>query len=52
MDARSAVLAVVAVLFLFAVFMSGRDFGKRDLVTDIDSYGCEKVITKFHGVTK
>jgi hypothetical protein len=48
-DPRSIMLALIAVGMLFVVGAAGYDMGRRNLVMDIDSYGCEKVIAWYHG---
>jgi len=46
------ILTLAAVFCLFIVFMAGYDIGRRNLVVDIDAYGCEKVIATYHGTRK
>lgn len=52
MDIRTVVLTMLAIFFLGIFFASGYDIGRRSMVVDIDSYGCEKVITTYHRVKK
>jgi hypothetical protein len=52
MDARTVFITTAAILFLGIFYMAGHDFGKRSLVVDIDTYGCEKVIAKYHGISR
>jgi hypothetical protein len=48
-DPRSVMLVLIAVFALFVMGAAGYDMGRRNLVMDIDSYGCEKVIAWYHG---
>lgn len=57
MDMRSIILTIVALFFLVIFYLvifylAGYDIGRRNLVVDIDTYGCEKVIITFHGIIK
>ena len=52
MNARSIIMTLAAVFCLFIMFITGYDIGRRNLVVDIDTYGCEKVIAKYHGTRK
>jgi len=49
MDARSVIMTIAAIFFLGLFYMAGWDLGRRSLIVDIDTYGCEKVIAKYHG---
>lgn len=51
-DGHSVALTIIAVVLLGLVCLVGYDFGRRNLVVDIDTYGCEKVITTYHGTGK
>jgi len=51
-DVRSVMLALIAIFMLGVMYIAGYDLGRRNLVVDIDSYGCEKVIAIYHGTRK
>ena len=51
-DVRSVVLTGLALFLLGLFYIAGYDFGRRSLVVDIDTYGCEKVVKSYHGVGK
>jgi hypothetical protein len=51
-DMDTVIITLAALFFLFLTALAGYDIGRRNLVTDIDSYGCEKVIGIYHGVKK
>lgn len=52
MNSQSITVTVIAALLIGLVFLGGYDMGRRNLVVDIDAYGCEKVIAAYHGVHK
>lgn len=43
---------VATIVFLVLFYMAGYDLGRRNLVVDIDSYGCEKVLAIYHGIKR
>jgi hypothetical protein len=51
-DWQIVATTLVAVTIMGLVFLAGHDIGRRNLVIDIDTYGCEKVITTYHGTKK
>ena len=52
MHSESVILTLAAIFALSITFVAGCDIGQRNLVTNIDTYGCEKVIAKYHGTGK
>jgi hypothetical protein len=52
LDMKSVMLALVAVFFLGMMCLMGYDIGRKNLVVDIDTYGCEKVLATYHGIKK
>lgn len=52
-DAETIAVTLIAVFLLVGVmFIAGYGIGRKNLVVDIDAYGCEKVIAKYHGTNK
>lgn len=49
-DGQSVIITLIAICMLILVSVAGYETGKRQLVIDIDSYGCAKVINKYHGI--
>ena len=41
----TVLLTSLAIFLLFGCFMLGREMGERDLVKEIQNYGCDKVVS-------